>query len=146
MTGLIPPSHAEVTSSGYTWLDEDGIIIAVGSNHQLHTLEHAIENTKINAKLAGDVRRPFLIDMNKVKSMSREAREYYAGPEPQKIITAVAILTSSSVGKAVANFFLMLTRPSVPTRMFTGFDEAKAWLLQYKENAPGQLAEQKDVA
>ena len=133
MTELVPPPHAVVTLSGYTWLDEDGVIIAVGLSHQLHTLEHAIENTKINAMLAGDLRRPFLIDMNKVKSMSKGAREYYAGPEPQKNITAVAILINSSVGKAVANFFLLLTKPSVPTRMFTDYKEAKEWLLNYKE-------------
>ncbi len=144
MAGLTPPSDATVTSSGYMWLDEDGIIIAIGADHQLHTLEHAIENTKMNAKLAGGVRRPFLIDMNKVKSMSREAREYYAGPEPQKIITAVGILTNSSVGKAVANFFLLLTKPSVPTRMFTDFEEAKAWLLQHKENS-SSLQEVKSI-
>jgi hypothetical protein len=133
---LTIPPYAVATSSGFTWLDEDGIIIAIGSSHQLHTLEHAIENTKINAELAGAVRRPFLIDMNKVKTMSREAREYYAGPEPRKSITAVGIVTNSSVGKAVANFFLLLTKPSVPTRMFTDVKEAKEWLLQYKENKP----------
>lgn len=145
MAGLVPPSHAIVTSSGHTWLDDDGIIIAVGSDHQLHTLDHAIENTRTNAKLVGSIKRPFLIDMNKVKSMSREAREYYAGPEPKKSITAVAILTSSSVGKAVANFFLLLTKPSVPTRMFTDFDEAKAWLLQYKHNAQDMRVGEKDI-
>jgi hypothetical protein len=129
---LTPPANAISTMSGYTWLDHDGIIIAVSTSHQLHTLEHAIENTKINTRLAGSLQRPFLIDMSKVKSMSREAREYYAGPEPVKSITAVAILINSSVGKAVANFFLLLTKPSLPTRMFTDYEEAKAWLLQYK--------------
>ena len=132
-TELTPPSHAVVTSSGFTWLDEDGIIVAIGSSQQLHTLEQAMENTKINAELAGEFRRPFLIDMNKVKSMSREARAYYAGPEPQKSITAVGLVTSSSVGKAVANFFLLLAKPAVPTRIFTDFTEAKLWLLQHKD-------------
>ena len=139
MAGLIPPPHAEATSSGYTWLNEDGYIIAVGSNHQLHTLAHAVENTELIARIRGNVRRPFLIDMSKVKSMSKEAREYYAGPEPKKNITAVAILTTSLVGKAVANFFLLLTKPSVPTRMFTDFEEARKWLQQYKETIPAQL-------
>ena len=131
----IPP-HAVVTSSGCTWLDEDGIIIAIASSHQLHTLEHAIANTKVNSELAGSMRRPFLIDMSKVKTMSREAREFYAGSEPTKSITAVAIVTSSSVGKAVANFFLLLSTPSLPTRMFTNYEDAKEWLLRYKLDLP----------
>ena len=131
---LIIPHHALETSSGFTWLDNDGIIIAVASSHQLHTLEHAKENTMANAVLAGGVRRPFLIDMNKVKSMSKQAREYYAGPEPKKNITAVGIVTKSSVGKVVANFFLLLTQPLIPTRMFTDFKDAKEWLIQYEDN------------
>lgn len=129
---ILIPSHALETSSGFTWLGENGIIMAIASNHQLHTLEHAIENTKMIAAIAGNVRRPFLIDMTKVKSMSKEAREYYAGPEPQKSITAVAIVTKSSVGKAVANFFLLLTKPAIPTRLFTQIDEAVEWLLPYR--------------
>lgn len=126
------PSFAIATASGFTWLDEDGIIIAVGSDHQLHTLEQAIENTKVNAELAGAKRRPFLIDMNQVKTMSSEARAYYAGPEPTKSVTAVAIVTNSSVGKLVANFFLRLTTPLLPTRLFTDVEEAKKWLLDYR--------------
>jgi len=132
---IIIPPHALETSSGFTWLDDNGVIIAVGSSHQLHTLDHAIENTKIIAAIAGGIRRPFLIDMTKVKAMSKEAREYYAGPEPKKNITAVAIVTRSSVGKAVANFFLLLTKPSVPTRLFTELNEALEWLLRQKESS-----------
>jgi hypothetical protein len=128
------PAYAIASSSGHTWLDEDGIIIAIGSNQQIHTLEDAIANTKINAALAGGTRRPFLIEMTKVKTMSSEARAFYAGPEPKKSISAVAMVTRSSVGKAVANFFLLLTTPSIPTRMFTSMDEAKVWLRKYKEH------------
>lgn len=133
-TEIVVPPHALETSSGFTWLDENGIIMAVGSSHQLHTLAHAIENTEMIAAIAGNVRRPFLIDLTKVKTMSKEAREYYAGPEPKKSITAVAIVTKSSVGKAVANFFLLLTKPSVPTRLFTEHNEAIEWLLRQKES------------
>lgn len=129
---IIIPPHAIATASGFTWLDEDGIILAVGSDHQLHTLEHAIENTKVNAELAGVKRRPFLIDMNKVKTMSSEARAYYAGPEPKKSVTAVAIVTNSGVGKVVANFFLRLTTPLLPTRLFTDVEEARKWLMDYR--------------
>ncbi len=125
------PKHAVSSASGITWLDDSGIVIAVGANHAIHTLEHAIENHKIIAELAGGIRRPFLIDMTDVKAMSHAARDYYAGPEPPKAITAVAILTTSSIGKMVANLFLSLTKPVLPTKMFTDFEEAKNWLMQF---------------
>ena len=128
----IPP-YAVASASGLTWLDDSGIIIAVGRNHAIHTLEHALENQKINETIANGVRRPFLIDMTDVKSMSHEARAFYAGPEPPKILTAVAILTNSHLGKVVANLFMTLTQPTLPTKLFTSFEAAKDWLMQYKE-------------
>ncbi len=130
LDSIVPPPHALHSSSGLTWLDEDGIIMAVGAPQELHTLEHAMENHEINMKLAGGIKRPFLIDMTRVKSMSNEARKFYAGPEPQKILTAVALLTQSNFGKLVANFFIGLAKPALPTRMFTDLQEARSWLLQ----------------
>lgn len=134
MSELQPPPHAEVSCSGYTWLDDSGIIIAVGETHSIHTLEHALENHAINFKVAAGIPRPFLIDITKVKAMSREAREFYAGPEPAKFLTAVAIVTRSNIGKIVANFFIGLTKPRLPTRMFTDHAEAMQWLTPYIQN------------
>ena len=119
------------SSTGLTWLNENGIIIAVANEHETHTLKDAEENNRVTIILAQDIRRPFLIDMTKVKSMSREARAFYAGPEPMKALTAVAILTNSNMGKLVANFFLGLTKPQLPTRLFTDADAAIQWLSQY---------------
>ncbi len=134
MTELRPPANAVSTATGFTWLDSSGIIIAVANEQELHTLKDAEENTRINIQLAQGIRRPFLINMTKLKSMSREARAFYAGPEPAKALLAVAILTTSNIGNLVANFFLRLTRPSVPTRLFTDADEAMEWLSQYLNN------------
>lgn len=125
---LNPPNNFITSSSGKTWLNDDGIIIAVADEQEYHTLEQAKENTAITLTVANGKRRPFLIDMSKVKSMSRDARVYYAGTEPVKAITAVAILTNSNVGKMVANFFIGLTHQHLPTKMFTDINEAINWL------------------
>ncbi len=134
MTELRPPVDAVSTATGLTWLDKSGIIIAVANEHELHTLKDAEENNRLTIRLAQGVRRPFLIDMTKVKSMSREARAFYAGPEPAKALLAVAILTTSNIGNLVANFFLRLTKPSLPTKLFTDADEAMDWLSRYLNN------------
>lgn len=128
---LVPPKNATNSSTGLTWLDKSGIIIAVANEHELHTLKDAQENHAITMALSHGIRRPFLIDMTKVKSMSREARAFYAGPEPSKALNAVAIVTHSNIGKLVANFFLGLTKPQLPTRLFTNTDSAIKWLLPY---------------
>jgi len=127
-----PPANARVSTSGLTWLSDDGIIIAIANPQPLHTLENAIENTRINQELAGDVKRPFIIDLTKVTAMSREARAYYAGPEPRKSLTAVALITESNIGRLVANFFIGLTKPVLPTKLFNSYNEALEWVLKYK--------------
>ncbi len=129
-TTVIPP-NAVLSATGATWLDDTGIIFAVGSNHAIHTLEHARENHRVNTELAQGTRRPFLIDMTDVKAMTQDARAFYAGPEPQKVLTAVAIVTSSAIGATVANLFLTMSRPVLPTKMFTDMEEAKKWLRQF---------------
>ena len=132
MKEITPPSHAIKSATGYTWLDDKGIVFAIAEPHDVHSLEHAVENHRIIAEIAGGVRRPFVINMTHVKSMSREARAFYAGPVPAENITACAIITDSNIGKIVANFFIGLTKPSVPTRMFTEYEPALEWLEQYK--------------
>jgi hypothetical protein len=133
MEAITPPPNAIASSSGLTWIDANGVIIAQAYPHELHTLEHALENQRVNEMLAGGIRRPFLIDMTKVKSMSKEARAFYAGPEPAKILKAVALLTKSNFGRLVANFFISLTTPSIPTRMFLSYAEAYEWLAQFND-------------
>lgn len=129
---IVAPPDAVVSSSGITWLDGSGIIIAIGKDHAIHTLDHAKENHKVNIQLANGLRRPFLIDMTDVKSMTHEARAFYAGPEPPVALTAVAILTTSYIGKMVANAFMASRRPVLPTKLFTDQNEAIKWLQQYK--------------
>jgi hypothetical protein len=132
MKHLSPPLNAIRSSTGLTWIDENGIVVAVANAHDVHTLNDAQENVRVITQLVEDTPKPLLIDMSKVKSMSRDARMFYAGPEPPKVITAVAMVTNSNIGKLVANFFISLTTQSLPTKMFTEFDAAKQWLMQFK--------------
>lgn len=127
-----PPANARISASGATWLSEEGVVIAVAYPQPLHTLDDAIENSRINEELAGDIKRPFIIDLTKVTAMSREARAYYARPETKKFLTAVAIITESNLGRLVANFFIGLAKPALPTKMFNNYNEALEWVLQYK--------------
>jgi hypothetical protein len=132
MKEITPPQNAVRSATGFTWLNDDGIVMAVAFPQETHSLQDAIENHTIIADIINGVRRPFLIDMSRVKSMSREARAFYAGEVPPKALTAVAIVTNSNIGKIVANFFIGLTKPSLPTRMFTDYETAIGWLEQYK--------------
>jgi len=127
-----PPAGilVEQCSSGPVWL-EDGIVITVNSGCERHTLQDAKEGVQIVRRVAGYVRRPLLVDFTRVKSMSREAREYYASEESSCNITALGIVTSSSIGRMVANFFLGINKAPVPTRLFNNPEEARSWLKKH---------------
>ena len=69
---------------------------------------------------------PMLVDMAAATSMSRGARRVFARPST---VSKVALLGSSPVDRAMANFFLSINSPAAPTRYFTGRDEAMAWII-----------------
>lgn len=68
---------------------------------------------------------PMLVDMAATASMSRGARRVFALPS---IVSKVALLGSSPVDRAIANFFLGIHSPAAPTRYFTRPEEAMEWL------------------
>ncbi len=68
---------------------------------------------------------PMLVDMAESASMSRGARRVFALPSS---VARVALLGSSPVDRAMANFFLSLNAPAAPTRYFTSPEEAMTWL------------------
>lgn len=80
------------------------------------------------AALAGR-RMPLLVRLAGIRSMDREARQVFGAAGPDTGITAVALVATSPVQRVLANFFLTLSRPPVPVRMFTDDNSARRWLL-----------------
>jgi hypothetical protein len=75
---------------------------------------------------------PFLMDIRRVRSLSRDARAFFASAEAAEVFAATALLIASPLSRAIGNFFLGLNRPSMPTRLFTSERDALAWLDQYR--------------
>lgn len=76
---------------------------------------------------------PLLIYSNKVKHMTKEARDYLASEEGCQKIKSCAIITNSIVTRVIANFFLHINKPLVPSKLFTDEKSAKQWLSKYKK-------------
>ena len=110
------------------WIEQDDIIKVVENQGSEQTLEDAKLNIEAIQRLAKGKKYPLLIDFRGIKSMNREAREYYSGEEGAKSVIAVALVISSSVSKIIANFLTKITRSKTPTRLFTTEEEAIKWL------------------
>ena len=94
---------------------------------ELADAEASVEASVTVLQEAGGSKRPILVDMRHLKSMSRQSRVYYAGPDPPKHYTAVALIIASPLTRAIGNFFMGLNKPRIPIRLFTSEVDAAAW-------------------
>lgn len=83
-------------------------------------------------KLCGGNAFPMLSDLRKMKHVDQEARAYLAKPESTVLISAGAFLVNNQLQKLLGNFFILIDKPEIPTRLFTDEAEALAWLQQFK--------------
>lgn len=66
-----------------------------------------------------------------IREMKKEARDYLA-KEGSKDVIAVGLIADSTAQKLMTNFYLAVSRPTVPTKMFSTEEEAKTFLNKYK--------------
>lgn len=74
-----------------------------------------------------------LIDGRCSWSIQKRARKFLAGKEVKEKTIARAVVVNSVLRKLFANFFNEMNKREVPTRVFTEYEEAYAWLLAKKE-------------
>src|SRR6185503_17226828 len=96
--------------TGQVWLDGEGIVHAVVHAHAELGLEDAREWVRLTGLAGAGQRRPVLVDFGRMKTMSREARLHFAGPECSSVELAAALVVASPIAKAIGNFFLGLNK------------------------------------
>ena len=110
---------------------ENGIIIgrfADDLEMDLDIAKHCVEK---RIELCGGIPFALLADMRGIRSISKEAREYLA-VQGAHLVKAGALLTGSWLTRTLANIFLSINRPAVPTKMFTDEAHAIEWLKKYE--------------
>jgi hypothetical protein len=115
------------------WLGDDGIVRIIWIPGADVTLEDAKETMASYLKINKGKRLPLFVDTKTMKSLAREARRYYASEEAARVASAVAIIVGTPVSRVLGNFYLGLSNPHLPTRLFSSEDEALKWLKEYLE-------------
>ncbi len=106
------------TEAGYLRCDHPDSAEVTGQDAQ--------EALQAIASLADGPSTPVLVDLRVARSVSRQARRTFASsPVPSRI----AMYVESSLSRVIANFFIGVSGPSVPVRVFTDLDDARRWLL-----------------
>ncbi len=113
------------------YLDEQGVIRGREADTGTFELADAQEAIAAIRQLAGDRKRPLVVDISDLRTMTREARAYFTHPDHGEFLNAVALVVRSLLSRAIGNFFLGLNRPAVPTRLFNDEEEALAWVRTF---------------
>jgi len=123
--------HEQSTSLCKIWVGPDGICRLDWVPNAEVSLKDAQEVMAAYDAVRQDKRLPLLIDTKQMKSFSREARQYFASDDAAACASAAAIVVGTPVSKVLGNFYLGLSNPKLPSRLFTSEDEALAWLKRF---------------
>jgi len=126
-------ANAIKTSVSTVWLGEDGIARIIHIPNAVVTLEDAKETMAAYLQINNGKRLPLFVDTKSMKSLAREARHYYASEEAAKVASAAAIIVGTPVSRVLGNFYIGLSNPHLPSRLFTSDAEALGWLKGYLE-------------
>jgi hypothetical protein len=127
----IPPNAKvyEFPTSTF-WFDEDGIMWSISKKRPPQTIEQARDSIDRLKEITNNKKVCMLIDVTNTSESSRELRDY-AAEELPKLVKAIAMVSSSALGKMLANLFFSLKSQPYPVKMFNDEKEALAWLRQY---------------
>jgi hypothetical protein len=113
------------------WLRPDGIVQFVWVPRVQINLEDALESTKAMAELSRGRRSPLFVDARDAGQMDRPSRAEFA--RRGDIVSAVGLTTGTALSRMMANFFIGVSKPIVPTRLFETEQAAVAWLTDFVE-------------
>lgn len=74
---------------------------------------------------------PLLHVVGNYVTMDKEAREFSSSEEGLRFSKAEAFVINSLPHKILANFYMKMNKPTVPTKFFGTQQEAVAWLLKF---------------
>jgi len=116
------------------WLDEEGIV----RGECVESADLTLENTEEMLRSFVAIRKgvhPLLMNVARVRSVSRDARRLLASPETGALVHGVAVVVATPVSRVIGNLYLTLNQPTVPTRLFDTQDEGLAWLREQFRSA-----------
>ena len=111
------------------WLRPDGIVQLVWAPRVTMALEDALAATGAMAQLTGGQPSPLLVDTHDAGPQDRPARTEFA--RRSDLVSAVALIVATPLSRMMGNFFLAVSKPMAPTRLFDDEASAVAWLQEF---------------
>jgi hypothetical protein len=111
------------------WLRPDGIVQLVWVTAAVMSLEDALAATEVMTKLTGGRPCPLLVDAHDAGPQDRLARAEFA--HRGDLVSAVGVIVATPLSRLIGNFFIAVSKPMAPTRLFDDESSAIAWLGEF---------------
>ncbi|MBD3637979.1 MAG: hypothetical protein HUJ25_11545 [Crocinitomicaceae bacterium] len=111
-------------------LQDDILICRIESTSNI-TLEKAKQLVAARKELINGKAYKTMIVFPKLSNMDKSARDYLASDEAKEGILAGAIVTKSTLGRVIINFFIFISnqkKRSFPEKVFNHEEDAIEWL------------------
>lgn len=110
------------------WLRPDGVVQLVWGPGAVLRLEDAVAAIDAMTKFTDGRKSPLLVDTRDLGWQDRAARMEFV--RRGELVSAVALLVSTPLSRMMGNFFLAVSKPMAPTRLFDDEAAAVAWLKE----------------
>lgn len=88
-----------------------------------------VDRTKVSDS---KYKRPVLVSISNIKSMTREVKKYYNQEEPYEYLSATAMLVDTYVQRLIVHLLTRISPPPIPVNIFNNKEKALKWLEKYK--------------
>jgi hypothetical protein len=111
------------------WLRPDGIVAMVFAPRIATDLADALAAVDAMTELTRGRRSPLLVYLHGAGPQDRPARAEFARRDD--VVSAVALIVDTPLTRMIGNFYLTVSKPIAPTRLFDNEASALAWLQEF---------------
>lgn len=121
-------SVGKTAATDFAIADPD-ILIGTPKPGTVDNPETAKDNVEFEANYARELGRRIcvVILVDNLLSQDAETRRIYTEGLGEDVLYGVALVTGNALGRAIASFFMGLSKPKVPTKIFDSVSGAIVW-------------------
>jgi hypothetical protein len=121
-----------ITRTAAIHMDDNNILHIVMRSQVCLDYEDAVDNALVIKKFTKGKKALKLIDARLTFSMDKKAREFVNKVDLKQTL-ARAVVKGSVFSSLLLSFFMTLSKPETPTKVFTDYDKAYKWLLEFQK-------------
>jgi hypothetical protein len=118
------------TAVADVYVEADGTMVLRFREQARLVGEQGVEVVSAHVAAARGRKLRTLADVRGIVASDRQTRQLAAGPAVAAVTSRMAVLVGDPLSRMLGNFFLRVSRPAYPTRIFTDEAAARRWLAE----------------